>query len=94
MATTYGAQNSDYRCAMAPALPANAELERGATGALTLWPLGVECRYSDASGEPVIVASGWFVTGLALTCLVALAAAAALTTLLATSARTTKPPVR
>lgn len=94
MVTTFGAQNPGYQCAMAPALPANVELERGATGSLTLWPLGVECRYSDASGEPVIVSSGWFVTWLALTGLVALVAAAALTAVVATSAGTTKHLVR
>ena len=63
-AAAYEARDPGYQCAISQALPAQAVLERGASGTFSVWPLGLECRYSDASGTELIVSPGWFVSGL------------------------------
>ncbi|MDH6237146.1 hypothetical protein [Cryobacterium sp. CG_9.6] len=80
VAAVYAARSPDYQCVMAQILPNGAVRERGATGNFQLWPLGLECRYENSSGERLAVSPGWFVTGLATASLTALLAAVAVRT--------------
>lgn len=87
LATAYEARSPDYQCAISQALPAGAELMRGAIGSLTLWPFGLECRYFDSTGQLLIVPPRWFVTGLATASFTAFVAAVALPSVVSMRAR-------
>lgn len=78
VATVYQSRSVDYQCAVVEPVPDAAVLERGASGHFMLWPLGVECRYVNASGRSLTVSPGLFITGLAVVSVVALSAAAAI----------------
>lgn len=78
LAAAYEARSPDYQCAISQYLPAGAELERGAAGEFRVWPVGLECRYFDASGASLTVSPGWFLTVLTAASLAALLAAVAI----------------
>jgi len=71
-AAAYEARAPGYQCAIFQQVPAEAVLERGATGTFSVWPVGLECRYVSADGTELIVSPGWFTTGLAFGGLMAL----------------------
>jgi len=71
-AAAYEARAPGYQCAVSQPVPAEAVLERGATGTFSIWPVGLECRYLSASDAELIVSPGWFLSGLAIGSLTAL----------------------
>ena len=78
-AAAYQARVPDYQCAISQQIPDGAVRELGASGTFSVWPVGLECRYLDATGSELIVSPGWFATGLGIGSLTALVALAALT---------------
>ena len=78
-AAAYEARSPGYQCAISHLIPNAAVLERGASGTFSVWPLGLECRYLDANGSPLIVSPGWFLSGLGIGSLTSLLALATLT---------------
>lgn len=73
-AVAYQAGVPDYRCAISPQIPDGAVRELGASGTFSVWPVGLECRYFDATGSELVVSPGWFATGLGIGSLTALVA--------------------
>ncbi|WP_146071547.1 hypothetical protein [Cryobacterium sp. Y50] len=71
-AAAYEARAPGYQCAISQQAPAEAVLERGATGTFSVWPVGLECRYLSEDGTELIVSPGWFISGLAIGSLTAL----------------------
>jgi hypothetical protein len=71
-AAAYEARAPGYQCAISQPVPAEAALERGATGTFSIWPVGLECRYLSADDTEVIVSPGWFLSELAVGSLMAL----------------------
>lgn len=69
LAAVYEAREMAYLCAVEEA-PRWERVTGGtvvvADGRQTLWPLGGECRLETAAGERIVLTSGWFATGLAI----------------------------
>ncbi|WP_104198625.1 hypothetical protein [Cryobacterium sp. Y29] len=73
-AAAYQAGVPDYQCAISPQIPDGGVRERGASGTFSVWPVGLECRYFDATGSKFVVSPGFFATGLGIGSLTALVA--------------------
>ena len=73
-AAAYQAGAPDYQCAISQEIPDGAVRELGASGTFSVWPVGLECRYFDATGSELVVSPGWFATGLGIGSLTALVA--------------------
>ena len=71
-AAAYQAGAPDYQCAISQHIPDGAVRELGASGTFSVWPIGLECRYFDATGSDLVVSPGWFATGLGIGSLTAL----------------------
>ena len=73
-AAAYQAGAPDYQCAISQHIPDGAVRELGASGTFSVWPIGLECRYFDATGSELVVSPGFFATGLGIGSLTALVA--------------------
>ena len=73
-AAAYQAGAPDYQCAISQHIPDGAVRELGASGTFSVWPVGLECRYFDATGSEFVVSPGFFATGLGIGSLTALVA--------------------